>query len=134
MLDGGNGAGGHIALELLRKAGAEVIPLYCDPDGDFPNHHPDPVVEKYMGDLFKAVVDHKAEVGIGLDGDADRIGAVDEKGKLIPGDRLMAIYSRELLSRKPDETIIADVKCSHLLLKISKITGADQSWPAPVIQ
>ncbi|WP_027720473.1 phosphomannomutase/phosphoglucomutase [Maridesulfovibrio zosterae] len=123
VLDGGNGAGGHIALELLRKAGAEVIPLYCDPDGDFPNHHPDPVVEKYMGDLFKAVVDHNAEAGIGLDGDADRIGAVDEKGKLIPGDRLMAIYSRELLSRKPDETIIADVKCSHLLFEDIKNHG-----------
>lgn len=117
VLDGGNGAGGHIAEELLRKAGAEVIPLYCEPDGDFPNHHPDPVVEAYMGDLLKAVVDHGAEVGIGLDGDADRIGAVDEKGNLMPGDRLLAIYSREMLSRKPNETVVADVKCSHLLFE-----------------
>lgn len=117
VLDGGNGAGGHIALELLRRAGAEVIPLYCDPDGDFPNHHPDPVVEAYMGDLLKAVVEHGAEAGIGLDGDADRIGAVDEKGRLMPGDRLLAIYSREMLSRKPGETVVADVKCSHLLFE-----------------
>lgn len=115
VIDGGNGAGGHIAYELLKRAGVEAIPLYCDPDGDFPNHHPDPVVEEYIGDLKKAVVEHGAEVGIGLDGDADRIGAVDEKGRLIPGDRLLAIYSRELLARKPGETVIADVKCSHLL-------------------
>ena len=113
-LDGGNGAGGHIALELLRRAGAEVIPQYCEPDGDFPNHHPDPVVAEYMGDLFKAVVQHGAEVGIGLDGDADRIGAVDEKGRLVPGDRLLALYAREMLERKPGETVVADVKCSHL--------------------
>ncbi len=117
VLDGGNGAGGHIGLELLRKAGVDVIPLYCEPDGDFPNHHPDPVVEKYMGDLLKAVVELKAEAGIGLDGDADRIGAVDEKGRLIPGDRLLAVYAREMLERKPGETVIADVKCSHLLFE-----------------
>ncbi|WP_320007017.1 phosphomannomutase/phosphoglucomutase [Maridesulfovibrio sp.] len=117
VLDGGNGAGGHIALELLRRAGAEVIPQYCDPDGDFPNHHPDPVVAEYMGDLFKAVVEHRAEVGIGLDGDADRIGAVDEKGNLVPGDRLLAVYAREMLGRKPGETVVADVKCSHLFFE-----------------
>lgn len=117
VLDGGNGAGGHIALELLRRAGAEVIPQYCEPDGDFPNHHPDPVVAEYMGDLFKAVVEHKAEVGIGLDGDADRIGAVDEKGNLVPGDRLLAVYAREMLGRKPGETVVADVKCSHLFFE-----------------
>ncbi|TIH14916.1 phosphomannomutase/phosphoglucomutase [Marinifilum sp. JC120] len=124
VLDGGNGAGGHIALELLRQAGAEVIPQYCEPDGDFPNHHPDPVVAEYMGDLFKAVVEHGAEVGIGLDGDADRIGAVDEQGNLIPGDRLVALYAREMLERKPGETVVADVKCSHLLFDdISKHGG-----------
>ncbi len=117
VLDGGNGAGGQIALEMLRQAGAEVIPQYCEPDGNFPNHHPDPVVAEYMGDLFKAVVEHGADVGIGLDGDADRIGAVDEKGNLIPGDRLVALYSREMLERKPSETVVADVKCSHLLFK-----------------
>ena len=117
VLDGGNGAGGHIALELLRQAGAEVVPLYCDPDGDFPNHHPDPVVEAYMGDLLKAVVEHGAEAGIGLDGDADRIGAVDETGKLMPGDRLLAIYARDMLRKIPGEMVIADVKCSHLLFE-----------------
>ncbi|NDV23922.1 phosphomannomutase/phosphoglucomutase [Desulfovibrio sp. JC022] len=124
VLDGGNGAGGHIALEMLRQAGAEVVPQYCEPDGDFPNHHPDPVVAEYMGDLFKAVVEHGAEVGIGLDGDADRIGAVDELGNLVPGDRLVALYAREMLERKPGETVVADVKCSHLLFDdISKHGG-----------
>ncbi|WP_031481472.1 phosphomannomutase/phosphoglucomutase [Maridesulfovibrio frigidus] len=117
VLDGGNGAGGHIALELLRQAGAEVVPLYCDPDGDFPNHHPDPVVEAYMGDLLEAVVEHGAEAGIGLDGDADRIGAVDETGKLMPGDRLLAIYARDMLRKNPGEMVVADVKCSQLLFE-----------------
>ncbi len=117
VLDGGNGAGGHIALEMLTSAGAEVVPLYCEPDGDFPNHHPDPVVEAYMGDLLKAVVEHGAEAGIGLDGDADRIGAVDETGKLLPGDRLLAIYARDMLSKIPGEMVIGDVKCSHLLFE-----------------
>ncbi|CCO22848.1 phosphomannomutase/phosphoglucomutase [Maridesulfovibrio hydrothermalis] len=126
VLDGGNGAGGHIALKLLRQAGAEVIPLYCTPDGDFPNHHPDPVVEAYMGDLLKAVVEHGAEAGIGLDGDADRIGAVDENGRLMPGDRLLAIYAREMLSRKPGETVVADVKCSHLLFEDIEKHGGRQ--------
>ena len=117
VLDGGNGAGGHIALEMLTRAGAEVVPLYCEPDGDFPNHHPDPVVEAYMGDLLKTVVEHGAEAGIGLDGDADRIGAVDETGKLMPGDRLLAIYARDMLSKIPGEMVIGDVKCSHLLFE-----------------
>ncbi len=117
VLDGGNGAGGHIALEMLTRAGAEVVPLYCEPDGNFPNHHPDPVVEAYMGDLLKAVVEHGAEAGIGLDGDADRIGAVDETGKLMPGDRLLAIYARDMLSKIPGEMVIGDVKCSHLLFE-----------------
>lgn len=124
VLDGGNGAGGLIALELLTRAGAEVVPLYCEPDGNFPNHHPDPVVEANMGDLLKAVVEHGAEAGIGLDGDADRIGAVDETGRLMPGDRLLAIYARDMLSNIPGEMVIADVKCSHLLFKdISKHGG-----------
>lgn len=117
VIDGGNGAGGLIAYDLLKRAGAEAIPLYCEPDGNFPNHHPDPVVEDNLTDLKKVVLKHKAEVGIGLDGDADRIGSVDEKGLFLSGDRLLAIYSRELLSRKPGETVIADVKCSHLLFE-----------------
>jgi phosphomannomutase/phosphoglucomutase len=123
VVDGGNGAGGLIACELLEQAGAEVIPLYCEPDGDFPNHHPDPVVEENITDLKKAVVSHGAEAGIGLDGDADRIGAVDETGHLMPGDRLLAIYAREMLARRNDEIVIADVKCSHLLFEDIKKHG-----------
>jgi len=81
IVDGGNGMGGPYLPEILRRLGCEVIEMYCEPDGTFPNHHPDPTIEKYMADLSRAVVDAEYELGIGLDGDADRIGVVDEKGK-----------------------------------------------------
>ena len=117
VVDGGNGAGGLICAELLRRAGATVIPLFCDPDGDFPNHHPDPVVEENVRALQAKVLECGADVGLGLDGDADRLGVVDERGRLMYGDQLLAIYSRELLQRKPGATIIAEAKCSHLLYR-----------------
>lgn len=115
VLDGGNGAGGLICAELLKKIGADVIPLYCEPDGAFPNHHPDPVVEKYIGDLKAKVVAEGADLGIGLDGDADRLGVVDEHGRMIYGDKLLAIYARNVLQEHPGATVIGEVKCSHLL-------------------
>lgn len=124
VVDGGNGTGGLLACDLLERAGIEVVPLYCEPDGNFPNHHPDPVIEEYTADLKKAVLQHGAEAGIGLDGDADRIGVVDDTGRLMPGDRLLGVFAREILSRKPNSTIIADVKCSHLLFEdIKKHSG-----------
>ena len=115
VVDGGNGAGGEICVELLRAIGMEVIPLYCEPDGRFPNHHPDPVKAENMRDLMALVVSSGADLGIGLDGDADRVGAVDEKGRLLFGDELVALYAREILSRKPGSAFIADVKSSYRL-------------------
>ena len=115
VLDGGNGAAGLVTKALLERAGAEVIPLFCEPDGRFPNHHPDPVEEKNLVALKAKVLETGAELGIGLDGDGDRIGAIDENARVIHGDRLLAIFARQVLAAKPGSAIIGDVKCSHLL-------------------
>ncbi len=115
IVDGGNGMGGPYLPEILRRKGCEVIEMYCDPDGDFPNHHPDPTVEKNMADLSRAVVDAEYELGIGLDGDADRIGVVDENGKMLFGDQILNILARDYLKINPGKSIIADVKCSKNL-------------------
>lgn len=117
VVDGGNGAGGEVCVELLRRAGAEVVPLFCEPDGAFPNHHPDPVEEENTHALAAATREAGAACGIGLDGDGDRIGAVDEAGRMVYGDHLLALYAREALSRVPGGMVIGDVKCSHLLFK-----------------
>ncbi len=117
VVDGGNGAGGEYCVELLRRLGADVVPLFCEPDGLFPHHHPDPVVEKNMAALQDMVRKTGADAGIGLDGDADRIGAVDETGRLFYGDELLALFGREVVSRKPGAVILGDVKCSHRLFR-----------------
>ncbi|MCF7913044.1 MAG: phosphomannomutase/phosphoglucomutase [Candidatus Cloacimonetes bacterium] len=114
-VDGGNGTGGPYLPEILRRCGCEVTELYCDMDGTFPNHHPDPTVEKNMADLKKVVLEEKAEIGLGLDGDADRIGVVDEKGKMLYGDQILNIIVRDFLKDNKGEKIIADVKCSKNL-------------------
>jgi phosphomannomutase/phosphoglucomutase len=117
VVDGGNGVGGLICAELLRRIGAEVVELYCEPDGNFPNHHPDPTQDKNNVHLRAKVLETKAQVGIGLDGDADRIGVLDEQGRMIYGDRLLAIFARKVLRTLPGATVIGDVKCSHLLFQ-----------------
>jgi len=117
VVDGGNGAAGLLCAEALTKIGAEVVPLYCEPDGRFPNHHPDPVVAENVRDLCALVVAEKADCGVGLDGDGDRIGVVDETGRPMYGDALLAIYARGVLAANPGVTIIGEVKCSHLLYK-----------------
>jgi phosphomannomutase/phosphoglucomutase len=117
VVDGGNGAGGLLCAEVLRQAGARVIPLFCEPDGRFPNHHPDPVVLKNVADLAARVVAEKADFGVGLDGDADRIGVVDGTGRLMYGDQILALYARAVLANHPGGTVIGEVKCSHLLYK-----------------
>lgn len=123
IVDGGNGMGGPYLPEILRRKGCEVIEMYCEPDGDFPNHHPDPTVEKNMVDLARAVVEAEYELGIGLDGDADRIGVVDEKGKMLFGDQILNILARDYLAKNPGKTIIADVKCSKNLYDDIKARG-----------
>jgi len=115
IVDGGNGMGGPYLPEILRRLDCEVIEMYCEPDGTFPNHHPDPTIEKYMADLSRAVVAAEYELGIGLDGDGDRIGVVDEKGRMLVGDQILNILARDYLAQNPGKTIIADVKCSKNL-------------------
>ncbi len=124
VVDCGNGVGAVVAVELLRSVGAEVIPLYCDSDGTFPNHHPDPTVDENLTELIAQVRRHKAEVGIGFDGDADRIGAVDERGRVVRGDILLLLFGLDLLRRRGrGEQLIFDVKCSQLLPEVFEEAG-----------
>ncbi|MBU6153073.1 MAG: phosphomannomutase/phosphoglucomutase [Bdellovibrionales bacterium] len=129
VLDAGNGTASNVAPELFTLMGAEVIPLYCTLDGRFPNHHPDPTVPANLGSLISAVREHKADFGVGYDGDSDRIGAVDENGKIIYGDELMVIFSREVLKTHPGATIISEVKSSQRLYQdIAKHGGKGIMW------
>ncbi|UCD88293.1 MAG: phosphomannomutase/phosphoglucomutase [Desulfobacterales bacterium] len=114
-IDAGNGPAGVVAVPIIRNLGCEVFDLFCDMDGNFPNHEPDPTVEENMQDLMRLVREKGLHVGIGYDGDGDRIGVIDEKGDIIWGDQLMIMYAREILSRKPGATFIAEVKCSQTL-------------------
>ncbi|THB77033.1 MAG: phosphomannomutase/phosphoglucomutase [Desulfobacteraceae bacterium] len=114
-IDAGNGTGGLTALPVLKQAGCEVHDIYCDLDGTFPNHEADPTQKKNMTDLIKLVQEKDLDLGIGYDGDADRIGVVDPQGNMIYGDQLMVIYAREILQRKPGATFISEVKCSMVM-------------------
>ncbi|MBN1932621.1 MAG: phosphomannomutase/phosphoglucomutase [Desulfobacterales bacterium] len=114
-LDAGNGTAGVIAVPLLKSLNCMVYDLYCDMDGNFPNHEADPTVIANMQDLITMVKEKELDVGIGYDGDGDRIGVVDEKGNIVYGDRLMIIFAREILSRKPGATFISEVKCSKTM-------------------
>ena len=115
VVDAGNGTAGPAMTKLLKKLNVDATELYFEMDGNFPNHHPDPTVEKNLNLLQAAVKREGAELGIAFDGDADRIGAVDENGKVIWGDYLLLIYAREILTRKPGSTFIGEVKCSQVL-------------------
>jgi phosphomannomutase/phosphoglucomutase len=115
VVDAGNGPGGLVGPALMRALGAEVVELYCEPDGNFPNHHPDPVVLENLRDLIAKVKETGAHLGIGYDGDADRIGVVDEEGGVVWGDRLMIVFARDILRDNPGATIIGEVKCSQTL-------------------
>ncbi|MDX8411514.1 MAG: phosphomannomutase/phosphoglucomutase [Mariprofundaceae bacterium] len=113
VIDAGNGPTGVIATPLYRDLGCEVIELYCEPDGRFPHHHPDPTIEANMRDLIAAVRRHEADIGIGFDGDGDRIGIVDEQGSMVWGDMLLLLLSRRLLENHPGAVVISEVKCSQ---------------------
>ena len=115
VLDSGNGTAGLAAPELIRAMGCEVIELFSEPDGRFPNHHPDPTVPKNLTDLIETVKRTHADIGISFDGDSDRIGVVDERGNILWGDQLMVIFSRDILRERPGATFVSEVKCSQTM-------------------
>ncbi len=123
VIDCGNGAASLVAVQAMEQLGCAVTKLYCDLDGRFPNHHPDPTVVENLEDLIEKVKETKALVGIAYDGDADRIGAVDERGEIQWGDRLMVVYSRDILRAKPGATILSEVKASQCLYDDIKQKG-----------
>jgi phosphomannomutase/phosphoglucomutase len=115
VLDAGNGTAATVAPDLFTRLGANVIPLFCELDGRFPNHHPDPTVPANLTELVATVKREKADFGIAFDGDSDRIGLVDETGRILFGDELMVLFSRDILGDKKGATIISEVKSSHRL-------------------
>lgn len=115
VIDAGNGCGGLFAPRLMRELGCDVTELFCEVDGTFPNHHPDPTVPANLKDIIAKVGETGAEAGFAYDGDADRIGVVDEKGEILFGDQLLMIFARDILKRKPGAAIVYDVKCSQNL-------------------
>lgn len=130
VVDCGNGVGALVAVETLRALGAEVVPIFCESDGTFPNHHPDPTVPENLEDLQAEVRRTGAELGIAFDGDADRIGAVDESGRIIFGDQLLVIFGRDAVRRFGAGTpVIFDVKCSEVLPQaLAKAGAAPTMW------
>ncbi|MBI4279938.1 MAG: phosphomannomutase/phosphoglucomutase [Armatimonadetes bacterium] len=123
VLDCGSGTASLVAPQVLADAGCEVIPLYCESDPAFPHHHPDPVDPHNLVDLIRTVRETRADLGIGLDGDGDRVGAVDDQGQIIWGDLLMVLFWREILPRHPGATCIIEVKCSQALVDEVKRLG-----------
>jgi len=123
VVDCGNGAAGVIAPSLLTALGCEVVELYCEVDGNFPNHHPDPSRPENLKDLIAAVKEHNADLGLAFDGDGDRLGVVTSEGKIIWPDRVMMLYAMDILSRNPGGEIIFDVKCSTKLKQVIEQHG-----------
>lgn len=129
VIDAGNGTGGVVAGPLLRDLGCELEELYCEVDGRFPNHFPDPTIPENLKVLRDRVKKTRADVGIGYDGDADRIGVVDDQGNIIWGDQLMILFSREILKDKQGAAFVAEVKCSQNLFDdIEKHGGKAMMW------
>lgn len=129
VVDAGNGTGGLIGPELFRRLDCEVIELFCEPDGTYPNHQPDPQVPENMQALSAKVLELGADVGVAFDGDADRMGAVDELGNMIAADRLLALLARDMLSRNPGASFVADVLSSQVLFdEVAKAGGVPVVW------
>jgi phosphomannomutase/phosphoglucomutase len=130
-VDAGNGVGGLFALPILKRLGCEITDIYCDPDGRFPHHFPDPTVPENLKDLIALVRETKADVGIAYDGDADRIGVVTDEGKILWGDELLLLFSRFILQKNPGAAIIGEVKCSQKLYDdITAHGGRPIMWKA----
>ncbi len=126
VVDCGNGTGSLVAVPLLERAGAKVIPLYCESDGTFPNHHPDPTVDANVQDMIALVKKEGADLGIGFDGDADRIGACDEKGNIVRGDILLLLYGLDALERLgAPQKLVFDVKCSQVVPEVYQERGGE---------
>jgi len=125
VADAGNGTAGPVVHQLFKRLNVEVVEMFYEMDGHFPNHHPDPTVPANLKQLVDRVKAEKADLGIAFDGDSDRIGAVDENGEVIYGDMLLLIYGREILKRKPGATFIGEVKCSQLLYDELKRLGGN---------
>jgi phosphomannomutase/phosphoglucomutase len=124
VVDAGSGTGGDCSVRLLRELGCRVTPLYCTADGRFPGHHPDPTVEANLEELRRTVTGEGADIGIAFDGDADRLGVVDERGEVVWGDRVLIILARDLLSMHPGATVISEVKASALFFgEVAKAGG-----------
>ncbi len=131
VVDAGNGTGGVVALPIMAEMGVETIALNCEMDGRFPNHFPDPTVETNLEQLRETVLATKADLGIGYDGDTDRIGAVDNEGNVIRGDYLMLIFARDIIERNKGATFVSEVKCSkNLFADIEKRGGRAIMWKA----
>jgi phosphomannomutase / phosphoglucomutase len=130
VYDCGNGAGALVAPALFERLGTDATGLFCESDGTFPNHHPDPTVPENLEDLIEAVGEHNAEIGIAFDGDADRIGVVDGSGRIIWGDRVLILYARDVLARTGrGQPIIFDVKCSQALpMAVESAGGVPIMW------
>jgi phosphomannomutase/phosphoglucomutase len=131
VVDAGNGMGGVTGVPVYKELGVELVELFTEPDSSFPNHHPDPTVTENLKDTIDAVRATGADIGIAFDGDGDRIGIVDENGRIIWGDELMVLLSRSILAARPGATIIAEVKCSQTLYDdIAKHGGNGIMWKA----
>jgi phosphomannomutase/phosphoglucomutase len=129
VVDAGNGAAGPLGTRALKLAGFDAVELYCDMDGRFPNHHPDPTVPKNLETLIARVKSENAIVGIAWDGDGDRLGVVDQSGEIVWGDRLLALFARGILKRAPGSAVIADVKCSQTLFDdVARHGGKPVMW------
>ncbi len=123
VLDAGNGIAGELAPILVEELGCDVIPLYCEVDGDFPNHHPDPGKPENLADLIARVRAENADIGLAFDGDGDRLGVVTRSGKIIWPDRLMMLFARDVVSRNPGADVLYDVKCSRRLAAVINEAG-----------
>lgn len=129
VVDAGNGVAGHYAPEVLRSIGCEVIELFCEVDGNFPNHHPDPARLENLTDLKAAILEHQADVGLAFDGDGDRCGVLDNQGLILEPDRQLILFARDILKNHSDAEVIFDVKCSALVAKeVEKSGGKAIMW------
>ncbi|MEC8144428.1 MAG: phosphomannomutase/phosphoglucomutase [Pseudomonadota bacterium] len=125
VIDCGNGVAGVIAPDIIKALGCQVTPLYCEVDGNFPNHHPDPAEPENLEDVIKRVREVGADVGLAFDGDGDRLGVVTPKGEIIWPDKLMMFFAEDICARHPGETVIFDVKCSRYLPKVIREAGGE---------